>query len=125
MVLRERAYWIIEGEPAWAGSPDREIDPYRFYTSRGLQELGDYIASNLPKGFRVKSKTADMKGWKVSLKLTSKNKRDALVRLMTSSTANGLTVVVSCSGNVSGGMFRQTGTQKKISAWVNDRLELD
>lgn len=121
MLLRSRSYWVVEGAEAWPDSPS-EDDAYRRYSSISLQELADHIAKNIPKGFRVSHKAADKNGWKVSLKLTSREHGEHTVRIFTSSSSLGMIVRVIGPGRFLDRIFKSTDSKKMVSSWVNDRL---
>lgn len=125
MTLRERKYWICEGTVAWASTPDRGDDVYRFYTSVALQEIADFVAEQLPHGFRVGSKSASGKGDKVTMQLISASDKKNKIRVsfLQSSTALGLLGRVSHDNGLVDQIFKFSDDKKAISKWVNGRLE--
>lgn len=121
MMLRERAYWIFE-EAAWQSAPSEKGDIYRFYRSRDLQGIGDYIAKHLPKGFRAVLRVADPKGEKVSLHLNSKEKGKVRIHVMAVEGMGGLSIQVLWGDTIKAQNFSRTLSDKEVSKWVNDQL---
>lgn len=122
MQLRSRAYWITE-KSAWIGAPAQRDEVWYIYRSRELQGIGDYVSENLPKGFRVRSKLADVKARKSVLQLVSDQGQKVLVYVVSTNGGTGLLARIRSGDTMKEQMFRRTLASKDVSEWVNGILE--